>query len=306
MPLSVLHVRSLTQADGTNTAQVHPTDWNSAHSVSVNLSSTEIIRAIKAGGSSVSVGDVSFSNANNLNWGMDASGNITVARQVTLSQKLQFQGLNSSGNLAATSTLALNSTITTDAFTQVTVRMVPAYITDALVGSVGLAIPMLWAPVAAQSAAAFTAHMTVSVGLFSYNGTNIVSMSSGTMGFDVTNATNTRVTYGVGGFTSSRGSDSSPFSADLLVVPGSIALGVGTYWFGIACSFASARSSYGAFGENIGSYSAPGYSIVGTGTASSILQAESGYSATTSAFPVSVAPAGATLTSGAYPGGYLL
>ena len=79
MPLTILHAKSLTLADGTTTNVVRPTDWNSGHVITLSLDSTEIIRNFIAGGTTVSVGDISLVNANGFLWTMGTNGQVTLS-----------------------------------------------------------------------------------------------------------------------------------------------------------------------------------------------------------------------------------
>ena len=63
MPITVGHSKSITVADGTNTGIVRPSDWNSNHAVTLNISGTDIFGA--------------FSNAGNVTFGTDTAGYIT-------------------------------------------------------------------------------------------------------------------------------------------------------------------------------------------------------------------------------------
>lgn len=63
MPITVGHSKSVTVADGTNTGIVRPSDWNSNHAVTLNISGTDIFGA--------------FSNAGNVTFGTDTAGYIT-------------------------------------------------------------------------------------------------------------------------------------------------------------------------------------------------------------------------------------
>ena len=50
-----------------------PVDWNSSHAVTLNLTNTDMLHGIAAGGSSVSAGTVSFANSNSVTFGLDGS-----------------------------------------------------------------------------------------------------------------------------------------------------------------------------------------------------------------------------------------
>lgn len=63
MPVTVGHIKSVTIADATDTNIVRPSDWNSVHAVTMNLSGTDLIGA--------------FSNGGNVSFGTDGGGYIT-------------------------------------------------------------------------------------------------------------------------------------------------------------------------------------------------------------------------------------
>lgn len=66
MPITVGHSKSVTIADGTNSAIVRPSDWNSNHAVTLNISGTDIFGA--------------FSNAGNVTFGTNTAGGRTASR----------------------------------------------------------------------------------------------------------------------------------------------------------------------------------------------------------------------------------
>ena len=83
MPLSVRHIFSNAIADGTNTQIVRPSDWNSAHALTLNLSGTDISAA--------------FANANGISFGTNAGGSVTASHNALTSQSNQaLSGSNGS------------------------------------------------------------------------------------------------------------------------------------------------------------------------------------------------------------------
>ena len=88
MPVSVSHIFTNAIADGTNTQIVRPSDWNSAHTVSINLSADEAIKWASAGTTSMSSGTLQFSNANGVSFGLDG-GTITASHNALTSQSNQ-------------------------------------------------------------------------------------------------------------------------------------------------------------------------------------------------------------------------
>ena len=182
MPISVMHVKSVTVSDDTNSSIVRPSDWNSAHSVSVALSSTEIIRAIQAGGSSVSVGNVSFVNSNNLSWGMDSAGKVTgsysqtaaAAVTQTLSVPMAVSGLAEGMYAGGIGTLGRipGGTLLAPWF-----LLIPFYLSAPISGSVGVLLQLQPKLInTGVSTAVFSG------GLFSLNGGTISTLLSSTAG----------------------------------------------------------------------------------------------------------------------------
>lgn len=103
MPLSVRHIFTNAVADGTNTSIVRPSDWNSAHALTLNLSGTDVVGA--------------FSNANNISFGTNPSGFVTASYSNTVpylttamasnrgsdfvAATAAFAGTNASGTIAS-------------------------------------------------------------------------------------------------------------------------------------------------------------------------------------------------------------
>lgn len=77
MGITVGHPKSITIADGTNSNIVLPSDWNSAHAVTLSLANNEVIKYLQAGTNSVSSGTVSFADSNGISFGMGTNGVIT-------------------------------------------------------------------------------------------------------------------------------------------------------------------------------------------------------------------------------------
>lgn len=90
MPITVNHIYTSPIADGTNTQLVRPSNWNSAHNVSVSLASNEAIKYISAGTNSVSSGTVNFSNSNNVSFGMETNGVVTATATLHASKVSVF------------------------------------------------------------------------------------------------------------------------------------------------------------------------------------------------------------------------
>lgn len=86
MGVSVGHVKNVTVADGTNANIVRPSDWNSAHAVTLNLSGTDIIGA--------------FSNDGNVTFGTNTAGYVTGTVNVAGGGAgTGFTGTNATGTL---------------------------------------------------------------------------------------------------------------------------------------------------------------------------------------------------------------
>lgn len=79
MPVTVGHVKNVTIADGADANLVRPSDWNSAHAVTLNLSASEVIKYVQAGTTSVSSGTVSFANSNGVSFGINTNGVMTAS-----------------------------------------------------------------------------------------------------------------------------------------------------------------------------------------------------------------------------------
>lgn len=73
MQATILHAKSITVADSTNTDMVRPIDWNSAHAAAIALTNTDCVISLAAGGSAVSTGVVSFGNSNGVSFGLSSN-----------------------------------------------------------------------------------------------------------------------------------------------------------------------------------------------------------------------------------------
>ena len=111
MGLTIGHIKNVTVADGTDSNVVRPSDWNSAHAVTMSLAGGEVIKYIQAGTNSVSSGTVSFANSNGISFGMATNGIITgtvatnyqsagayLTTAMVSNAGSNFAGLNFSGN----------------------------------------------------------------------------------------------------------------------------------------------------------------------------------------------------------------
>lgn len=92
MPITVGHSKSVTVADGTNTGIVRPSDWNSNHAVTLNISGTDIFGA--------------FSNAGNVTFGTDLGGYITATAPAGGGGGI---ALGAGGNTATSGTVTFGS-----------------------------------------------------------------------------------------------------------------------------------------------------------------------------------------------------
>ena len=77
MPVTVGHVKNITIADGTNTGIVRPSDWNSSHAVTLDLSANEVVKVFAAGTNTMSSGTLSFSDGNGVSFGLNTAGVLT-------------------------------------------------------------------------------------------------------------------------------------------------------------------------------------------------------------------------------------
>ena len=104
MPIS--HIKTVTIADGANTDIVRPSDWNSAHSVT--MASDELIKYLSAGTTSMSSGQyVQFGNGNGVSFGLSVnagSGTITGSHNALTSQS--NQAFSADGGSSAFQTLS--------------------------------------------------------------------------------------------------------------------------------------------------------------------------------------------------------
>lgn len=78
MPISVFHQHTITIPDSTQTAIVRPSNWNSAHNVSVSLASNEVVKSFAAGTSTITSGQLSFANSNGVSFGL-SNGTLTAS-----------------------------------------------------------------------------------------------------------------------------------------------------------------------------------------------------------------------------------
>lgn len=134
MPATIYHVKTQTVADVTATSLIRPSDWNSAHAVTLSPTGQEIIGAfsnggnvtfgtntagyvtatapaggpggggvaVSAGTNSTSTGTVVFSNANGMTFGMDTNGAITGSYTVPSQtvQPVAYSAANGSANFS--------------------------------------------------------------------------------------------------------------------------------------------------------------------------------------------------------------
>ena len=272
MPLTVNHARSLTNSSGSNSLQIQPQDWNNSHSYVMGLDSSEIIRAIQAGNSSVSTGNVSLSNANGLSFGMDSAGNVT-GTLTTATHSLQAP-LSFSSN----SVVNLNRTTTGSVLSY---ALVPFLITSPVAISVGI---LLRITNSCGAPTILAGYGTLAAMLYSENGTNLVSMSSKSGftfwgGMSQTRYTTSGVSstefiwvndyVGLGGFSSTTSPNSSvSCSRDCLLLPGSMTLAPGSYWVGVEYSQDNSFGTAGHLSINAFSFPSP-TTLLGSGTASS-------------------------------------
>lgn len=93
MGITVQHSKTATTPDAT-TAEIRPSHWNESHVVSVSLAASEVIKFVSAGISSMSSGNLVFSNANGITFGL-ANGVLTGSHNGLTSQSVQSQGVQS-------------------------------------------------------------------------------------------------------------------------------------------------------------------------------------------------------------------
>jgi hypothetical protein len=153
MGLTVGHVKSCTIADSSNTALVRPSDWNSAHALSMSLSGTDLTGA--------------FSNANGVSFGSSDNSYLTAQHDgIRTPYKVAFNGYRPGVtqnilNFSSTNT----STAPAWAATPVIVQR-PTTVTM-------VAVPMGWS--GASSAASRLNGATIFWGLASRTGTTFTT-----------------------------------------------------------------------------------------------------------------------------------
>lgn len=118
MPASVYHVYTHTVADGTATSVVRPSDWNSSHAVTLNISGTDIVGA--------------FSNANNVSFNTNPSGFVTASASFP-AQTVDTNKAGTGFSSTTTGGVAIVGTNNTNGLS----LGVPAFITTAMVSNAG-------------------------------------------------------------------------------------------------------------------------------------------------------------------------
>jgi hypothetical protein len=78
MLVTINHIKTVTVADGTNTALQRPSDWNSNHAATIQFTNSDLVQWFSAGASSISSGTLVFGNSNNVSFGM-SNGTITAS-----------------------------------------------------------------------------------------------------------------------------------------------------------------------------------------------------------------------------------
>lgn len=177
MPVTVGHVKNVTIADGADANLVRPSDWNSAHAVTLNLSASEVIKYVQAGTTSVSSGTVSFADSNNVSFGINTNGVLTatVGRNATISDRWQYPP----GNLSLLPAFG-NGSFSVQRF------QVP----DDLVAT-RLDVPVLWSVATSATAATWGFVMTAIGALYTKNANTLsqITSNSSTLGFTLASNT---------------------------------------------------------------------------------------------------------------------
>lgn len=124
--MSVLHIKSLTIADGTNTDIVRPSDWLSAHNQQITLAGNT------AGQSTISGTNIAFQGGNNVTLSaVTAAGaaTIIVSGANTVAQTVQTQASGAIAGTGFTSTTTAGSNITAAMGTNGLSMAVPVFLT---------------------------------------------------------------------------------------------------------------------------------------------------------------------------------
>lgn len=189
MPISVKHIYSNTVSDGTNISIVRPSDWNSAHALTLNLSGTDMI-----GG---------FSNLNGISFGTNPSSYITASYINDLTSGRAGVG-ETVGTIAGTD---LAMTVDTNGVSMGYPKWITTYVNDLTSGRAGLAtsfggtnlsgsmtlntsgltISMSAAAPGAGGGAAISANGTAAAGSNSQNTGTVVFANSNGISFGLSN-----------------------------------------------------------------------------------------------------------------------
>lgn len=214
MPATVLHSKSVTIADGTNSSIVRPSDWNSGHSVVLNVSGSELTNA--------------FGNANQVTFGNSADGRVTASFGLTQFDAPVRHFLGFGPPLAQT-VIAFQPTATA---TSAIAYFAPAnFPVDMPVKSVGLVFGFS----GSSSSLARTNSATLQVGLWSGPQSNIQNLWTSSLAFThlVSSSSQTFSLSGNGGVYSWSTVSAAMTRDHHLMIPVTTTIPAGTGWVGL-------------------------------------------------------------------------
>lgn len=161
MPVTVNHIYTSPVADGTATSVVRPSDWNSVHAITLNLSGTDVIGAFSNGGNvsfgtntdgyitgsaptgggggvalsagtnSTSTGTVVFANSNNITFGMNTDGVVTASYSNTTPYLTTAMASNRGSDFMGTNTALTANGVSMTANSSGLSLNFPAFLTTA-------------------------------------------------------------------------------------------------------------------------------------------------------------------------------
>lgn len=232
MGITVTHVKSVTIADSTNSSIVRPSDWNSSHAVTLNLSNTDLVKWISAGTASLSSGTVVFASSNGVSFGM-TSNSITAsvaAGGAGTSRNVVFSGFNvpmgQSTIMCQTST-----TSTSRPWVAMPVSLGASQSVSNFVITAGVQI-------GGSSGTASTDKGTLSMGIYSSSAGTLSTVWTSSIQFShQVSSTSHSVSFGGGAslWSSTTGLGGAGLSAwrFRVSIPVTLTLNSGTYYFGV-------------------------------------------------------------------------
>lgn len=125
MPITALHVKTLTVADSSDTGIVRPTDWNSSHNITFNAVGSELIGA--------------FSNGGNVSFGTDTGGFVTASAPVGGGAAIKGSGTytQNSGTIQFANSNNITFGLSSDGVMTASYSNTVPYITTAMASNAG-------------------------------------------------------------------------------------------------------------------------------------------------------------------------